>query len=224
LFWLIAILFASSSNLFTILLWVIAIFISILIHEMGHALAFRRFGQPSHILLHFAGGLTIPQSISLGSYNSTVGLSPNQHIFVSLAGPGAGFLLATLVVLVSKLIGGLVAFSTILWIIPFPMVQLPGPDFVTSFAMMLLWVNIFWGIINLVPVWPLDGGQVARFALLQSDPWDGVRKSLWLSVISGGILAFIGLFVFRSIYTAFLFGMLAFQSYQSLQGRYGSGY
>jgi len=88
------------------------------------------------------------------------------------------------------------------------------------FVSMLLWVNVFWGLINLLPVFPLDGGQVARNVLIQYDPWDGVRKSLWVSVVTGGILAVVGLIGFHSVYIAILFGFLAFQSYQSLQGRY----
>jgi Zn-dependent protease len=79
-------------------------------------------------------------------------------------------------------------------------------------------------LINLVPVYPLDGGNVARYALLQYDPRDGIRKSLWVSVIAGGIMAVIGLALFRSAYMALLFGFLAFQSYQSLQNRFGSGF
>ena len=88
------------------------------------------------------------------------------------------------------------------------------------FVAVMLWVNIFWGLINLLPVFPLDGGQVARNILIQYDPWDGVRKSIWLSVITGGLVALVSLIALRSIYMALLFGLLAFQSYQSLQGRY----
>ena len=85
---------------------------------------------------------------------------------------------------------------------------------------MLLWVNVFWGLFNLLPVFPLDGGQVARNIIIQYDPYDGVRKSIWVSVITGGLIALYGLLVMRSIYIALLFGLLAFQSYQSLQRRY----
>src|SRR5512147_2302977 len=67
LFWLIALLLGSSGDLLLIPIWVAVVFISILIHELGHAFAFRRFGQRSQIILHFAGGLTVPQSISWGS-------------------------------------------------------------------------------------------------------------------------------------------------------------
>ncbi|MCB0120252.1 MAG: hypothetical protein KDD72_14560, partial [Anaerolineales bacterium] len=84
-------------------------------------------------------------------------------------------------------------------------------------------VNIFWGIINLLPVYPLDGGHVSRYILLQRDPWNGLRTSLWVSVITGGVLAVAGLVAFGSLYMAFLFGLLAFQSFQMLQGM-GAGY
>jgi len=87
-------------------------------------------------------------------------------------------------------------------------------------VILLLSVNIFWGLVNLVPVYPLDGGNVARYALMQYDPYGGVRKSLWVSVISGVIVALIGLVFLRSIYMALLFGFLAYQSYQSLQNRF----
>jgi membrane-associated protease RseP (regulator of RpoE activity) len=80
-------------------------------------------------------------------------------------------------------------------------------------------VNVFWGVINLMPVYPLDGGNVTRYALLKADPWNGIRRSLWISVIAGAILAAVGLILFRSLFMALLFGFLAFQSYQSLQSR-----
>jgi Zn-dependent protease len=95
---------------------------------------------------------------------------------------------------------------------------------VTLLLATLVSVNVFWGLINLLPVYPLDGGNVARYLLLQYDPFDGVRKSLWLSVIAGGVVALVALLFLRSIYMAFLFGFLAFQSYQSLQNRFGSRY
>jgi len=55
--------------------------------------------------------------------------------------------------------------------------------------------------------------------LVQADPWEGMRKSLWLSVIVGAIVAIIGAFLMNSMYMALLFGLLAFQSYEMLHGR-----
>lgn len=224
LFWLIALLLGSSSgSILQLLIWVLVVFVSILIHEIGHALAMRRYGQSSQVILHMMGGLTVPEQVSWGSGWANVALTPNQEIFVSLAGPGAGFLFAGLVIAGVIASGGSVITATLLGFIPLPAaVVLPiGGSILNAFVITLLWVNIFWGLINLMPVHPLDGGNVTRYILLQADPRDGVRKSLWVSVIAGILVAAIGLFLLGSIYMAFLFGFLAFQSYQSLQGRAG---
>jgi stage IV sporulation protein FB len=223
LFWLIAVLLGySSGDIFQILVWVLVVFISILVHELGHALAFRRYGLDSQIVLHFAGGLTIPESTRWGSRWANVALGPNQNIFISLAGPGAGFLLAAVVVAGVFLSGGSVLTTRLLGFIPVPaLAMLPfGGTLLSAFLTALLWVNIFWGFINLLPVYPLDGGNVTRNVLLQADPVDGVRKSLWVSVIAGVLIALVAFFFLRSLYMAVLFGFLAFQSYQSLQSRF----
>jgi len=223
LFWLIALLLGSSGDLIQLPIWVFVVLVSILIHELGHALAMRRYGQPSQIILHFAGGLTVPEPVSWGSGWANVSLRPNQEIFISLAGPGAGFLLATLVAIGVTISGGSMITNWLFGVIPLPVAALIpiGGRVLSLLLTMLLWVNVFWGLINLMPVYPLDGGNVSRYLLLQADPVDGVRKSLWVSVIAGGLVALAGLLVFRSIYMALLFGLLAFQSYQSLQGRAG---
>jgi len=226
LFWLVGLLLGSSGDILLLPVWILVIFLSILVHELGHALAFRRNGQASQIVLHFAGGLTIPEPVYWGTGLANIAPTPNQQIFISLAGPGAGFLLAALVLTVVLITGGSVVTTWLLGFIPLPLTAVMpfGGRMVNLLVTMLLWVNIFWGVINLMPVFPLDGGQVARNILVQYDPLDGVRKSLWLSVVAGGLVALIGLFIFRSIFMALLFGFLAYQSYQSLQGRFGSGF
>lgn len=219
LFWVLALLLGSSGGIIQMLIWVLALFVSILIHELGHALAFQRYGQPSYIVLHFSGGLTVPESVSWGGGSANVALSPNQHILISLAGPFAGFLLAGLLMAGVIFSGGSIVTNYLFGVLPLPvMAVLPiGGSILQSLVMALLWINIFWGFINLVPVYPLDGGHVARYLLLQADPLDGVRKSLWLSIIAGGLVAAAGYFFLGSVYMAILFGFLAFQSYQSLQ-------
>jgi Zn-dependent protease len=116
--------------------------------------------------------------------------------------------------------GGSVITTWLLGFIPLPLTAvIPFGGRLTSLmATMLLWVNVFWGVINLMPVYPLDGGQVARNLLVRNDPWSGLRKSLLLSAAAGTLVALVGLFAFRSVYMAVLFGFLAFQSYQTLQG------
>lgn len=225
LFWLIAIFLGSSSSSVAKLLgWIIAVFVSITIHEVGHALALRRFGQESQIVLYLGGGLTIPESIAWGGRSASVAISANQQIFISLAGPFAGFLFAAFLLVISIPLGGIILPGSVFGFIPFPYVLFPADwQILTSFFISLLWVNIFWGLFNLMPVYPLDGGSVLRHILIQTDPLNGVRTSLWASVITGAAVAIAGLLFLQSTYMAILFGLLAFQSFQALQsgaGRY----
>ena len=221
LFWLLTLFLGPRSGLLPVLIWILVVFISIIVHEMGHALAFRRYGLGSRIVLHFAGGLAIPEAAPWGSGWASVSPSPRQHIIISLAGPFAGFILAVLILAGTILLGGVPAGS-LLGFIPVPQLLIPSTAgyVVNQFIQMMLWVNIFWGLLNLLPIFPMDGGQVARNILIQYDPFDGARKSIWLSVITGGLMALVGLLFFNSIYMAILFGFLAFQSYQSLSARY----
>jgi Zn-dependent protease len=116
--------------------WLVVIFVSILVHELGHALAVRSFGLSPQIMLYSMGGLT--------SWTDEKGISHAKHITISLAGPFAGFIF-----------GG--------------MVYLSGEAMPDLFAdrlgrqtyMDLLFVNLGWGIFNLLPILPLDGGNVA---------------------------------------------------------------
>ena len=223
LFWLIALLLGyGSGDPVQILIWIFVVFVSILIHELGHALAFRRYGLASQIILHFSGGLTVPESTLWGSRWANVALGAREQIFISFAGPGAGFLFAALIIGAVLLAGGSIITTRLLGFIPFPgFALLPfGGPILGAFVTSLLWVNLFWGLINLMPVYPLDGGNIARYMLLQVDPADGVRKSLWVSVIAGGLIALLAFFFLHSLYMALLFAFLAFQSYQSLQGRF----
>lgn len=222
LFWLIALLLGSSGDLLTIPIWMFVVFVSILIHELGHALAFRLYGVRSQIVLHAMGGLTIPEAAAWGSGWARVSPSPKQEIAISLAGPFAGFAFAVLVMFLTLFAGGTLLTSRLFGILPLPLTALLpfGGNLLSVFTTMLLFVNISWGLFNLLPVFPLDGGQVTRNLLIQYDPRDGARKAQWLSVVAGGVIALFALLVMRSAYVALLLGVLAFQSYQSLQHRY----
>jgi len=221
LFWLVALLLGSSGALIGVPIWIFVLFVSILIHELGHAFAFRFFGIDSRIVLHYMGGLAIPESSPWGGGWASMAPSPRQQIVISLAGPFAGFLLAMLVIAGVNFSGGATA-GLLFGVIPIPQYESfsAAGRLLNQFIQMMLWVNIFWGLINLLPVFPLDGGQVARNVLIQYDPNDGNRKSLWVSVVTGAVVALAGLILLGSVYMAILFGLLAFQSYQALGARY----
>ena len=218
LFWVMALLFGGiAGDVVGMLSWVFAVFVSILVHELGHALLFRRFGVGSSVALHLAGGHTEPQPVPWGGRWAYVPLSPLQEALVSFAGPAAGFLLAGVVVGGIFAAGGSMAFAALSGVIPFPIAVLPfGGTLLQILVMDLLWVNFLWGAVNLMPVFPLDGGNIARRLLIKADPWDGARRSLWISIIAGALLAVGGFILFRSVYMTLLFGYLAYLSYQSL--------
>lgn len=212
LFWLIGILFgASLGRLDLIVIWVIVLFISIFIHEFGHALVMRGYGVDSLIVLYHFGGLAVPTS------SRRTSLEWLEQIAISLAGPFAGFLFAALVAVLVNFAGGIVVINWFLGFIPIPSAFLPSmSNLINNAIQFILWINVFWGLINLLPVFPLDGGRVSQQIFVRFDPWNGIRNSLWLSVITGAIVAIVGFVVLDSIYMAFLFGILAVQSYQMI--------
>lgn len=122
-----------------IAIWMAVVFVSILVHELGHAFAGRRLGLAPAIRLHGMGGHTewiVPRR-----------MSGAQRIGISFAGPGAGFLLAGLVYAAQPL------FSQ-------------APDWRMQLVYMdLLWVNVGWGILNLLPILPMDGGHIMQTGL-----------------------------------------------------------
>jgi len=81
----------------------------------------------------------------------------------------------------------------------------------------LLYINIFWAIMNLLPVLPLDGGQIALQFFIQQDPWQGTLRALWLSVIVGGAVAVLSIAVWHETFLMLLFASLAVSSYFTIQ-------
>ena len=203
-----------------LLSWAGVVFVSILVHELGHAFTMRYFGQSPHVVLYMLGGLAIADS--WGFAQSKARTSGSQ-ILISAAGPGAGFILAGFVITMIYALGG--TFHIDVRELPGWYVQWDKPPeiYLQVLIYNLLWVNIFWGLLNLLPVYPLDGGQIARELFVSGDPWNGVIRSLWLSVITGAALAVAGWIVFHSLLMMLLFGSLAYSSYMALQQMRGGG-
>ncbi len=206
-----------------LLSWMSVVFVSILVHELGHSLVMRYFGQSSHIVLHMLGGLAIPDS-SYGSFAPRTRITPRDHILISLAGPGAGFLLAGLTVALIFALGGefLIDPSS------FPSFYRFTMPAGTSFALIIvihymLFLNIFWGLVNLLPVFPLDGGQIARELFEQADHLNGFVRSLWLSIFTSVGMAIGGWVYMHDRFMPLLFLSLAASNYMTLQQITGRG-
>jgi Zn-dependent protease len=214
LFWLAALLLGMNQPPRALLIWVPVVFVSILVHEMGHALVIRQFGWWPSILLYTFGGLAM--------YNPTR-RDPRKQMVISLAGPAAGFLLAGALIAFFKLRGHPVTF---LVGAPYGIIAIPpdlGSQSMNVLIYDLLTVNIWWGLMNLLPVYPLDGGQFL-YALLETlQVPDSLVKSLWVSIFTGAAVAVYAVARMHDFYIAALFGYLAFTSFQTLQAFTGRG-
>ncbi len=153
--------------------WMVIASTSILLHELGHAVAFRAFGCRPSIALVGLGGLTSGQGR----------ISPGRHLVVSLAGPLSTLLLVGLPALAVErsLVNPSVATSTVL--------------------SQIVWVNVGWAVINLVPVLPLDGGQVVASLLEMGFKERGRQIALWLSLAIGGGLVALGIVTGQFVFT-----------------------
>jgi Zn-dependent protease len=89
-------------------------------------------------------------------------------------------------------------------------------DVVNTTVADLLQVNIMWGLLNLLPIYPLDGGRVARELFTLRDARSGVIQSLQLSAGTAVLVAAYAL-LNGKIFMTLMFGFLAYGSFQAWQ-------
>jgi len=215
LFWFSVLIMGGEQPGPMIVIWAAACLCSILLHELGHVFAFRVFGERAEVTLYGWGGMAVPH----GEVRGTL-----ARFVVALAGPAAGFALAGLTLAVAASIGAKthVRFHMMLpTLAVWPNVGgraylQPSATYVYTVLNDLLYINFFWGLVNLLPIYPLDGGQATRAAFEQYDPYRGRKKSLMLSAGLAGVVAIWGL-TQHSIYLVLLFGLLAVSSIQAFE-------
>lgn len=114
--------------------WVAIVFVSVLAHELGHAVTARAFGADVAITLTTMGGLT--------SWRAPHGhLSPGRRAAVAAAGSAVGIVLGLVV------LGAYLAFD-------------PAGPTIRVLVNLIVWVNVGWGVLNWLPIRPLDGGHL----------------------------------------------------------------
>ncbi len=217
-FWLTTAILSGTQDSGAVVVWVAVCFVSILAHELGHVVAFRSYGTPAEVILYNFGGLAVPRSRHRGG---TLG-----EIVIAVAGPVAGFCLAALTVAGAIYAGGRITAGLSYNVIPtVSALILPtdlNPSNYTQYAYLnrvvddLLYVNIYWGLVNLLPIYPLDGGRVSRALFAHRDPRGGNRHALYLSVAFAGAVAAFALTT-GDYFLVLLFGLLAFSNVQSLR-------
>ena len=161
-------------------LFVLAGAISVLVHELGHALTIRAFGAPSQIVLYAFGGYA--------AYPAGI-FDRRRQFLISAAGPALQILLGALALCVRLF------------------VNLPT-DPSKVFFEALAGISIFWAVLNLVPVIPPDGGQMMAAILGNQRRSTALRISI-AAALGCGLLAyvlfhtwlfpiFLGMFAYRN--------------------------
>lgn len=178
----------NSGTVSLTLIWIGVIFISVLVHEYGHALTARLFGQKSMITLTAFGGLTTRK----GPHLSAI-----KEFIIVMNGPLAGILLY-----------GLCAY-----LLKTPLGKEGAFAYVLSVGSL---INLFWTLLNLVPVQPLDGGQLVMILFRGLFGHNGVRIAFLFSLIAS---VAIGIFFFLSgaLLAGSIFLLFAFESFRGFR-------
>ncbi len=173
----------------TVAIWTAVAAISILWHELGHAFAARRLGSEPTIDLYSFGGLT--------HWQPRADASRWHLISVALAGPFAGVILGGVVAAVALAAGGF------------------GTGNLRFFVIVVLWINLGWGLVNLLPVLPLDGGHVLAEMLPGSREQRWKRASI-VSIVTG-VGAAVALIIAGYMFAAIVFGWAVFTNIAAIR-------
>ncbi len=128
----------TKEELFYLLLFMLAGFISILVHELGHALTAKHYGKQVEIVLQAFGGYA--------AYSGGGRLSRLQSFLITAAGPAIQILLGVAVLILIKQVDG---------------ISERGQYFFTTLCL----ISFAWAILNLLPVLPMDGGRLLETML-----------------------------------------------------------
>ncbi len=194
-FWLFLLLIAFQSGYPSLEILIILgiISFSLLFHEYGHALTALYFGQNPEIHLVAFGGYA--------SYKS-YGLSEKQQFLITLNGPVFTGLLISLsyFLLKSHLFSGYYINYSLYYVMK---------------------LNMFWLVVNLIPLYPFDGGQLLRSLLIAKL---GDENGLKISLIIGNICAILGSTYFLCNQYYYFGALFLFEGFKNLQTYYQSGF
>lgn len=180
-----AVLGFARGDITLIASWVLVVVGSVLVHELGHAVALRAFGAQPWITLQGLTGLT----------HSRARLGDLQSLAVSLAGPGVGIGLGL----------ALLTFTA------------PATGIWGVVRADLVFVNLGWGVLNLLPIQPLDGGAV--MATLLGARRDPARARLAAGVsIAVAAAAALAALTIGWTFAALLAGLLGWSNVSRLRG------
>ena len=169
-------------------LFIVAVFGCVLLHEFGHVLAARQFGvRTPDITLLPIGGMARMERMPE---------KPWQELIVAVAGPAVNVVIAV----------GLFVF------IGWPALpENPDDVMAISFAHRLMFTNVILVVFNMIPAFPMDGGRVLRALLAMVMPYGkatevaatigqflAVMGGIWGIANSAWLLVLIAIFIFMA--------------------------
>jgi len=199
-FWLIALLIApfsldtwlESAVIRLMAVWALVVLVSVLVHELGHAIVARHYGAKVSITLYALGGYTI--------WETATPLGPWRRVAIAASGSAVGFAL-----------GGLVWAGLDVY---------EPASRVLNFGLAAFWqVNLVWGVLNWLPIRPLDGGHI--FSGFLEGSLGPKRGSRVANVVFPVFTAAAGWYAWRQglVFAAFLAGFVLLSEVQ----RFGAG-
>lgn len=178
----------GPQQMLTAVFVMISFIVGIVLHEVGHAVAIKRLGYGrSEIVLTGLGGVTLWRGAP----------TPRNGIIIAAAGPAVSLLLAGLSFGFLTLAQPLSASLPIL----------------RHFFIVFGTLNLFWGVFNLLPIYPMDGGKIVRSLLRRKRTRrEATKLSLKFSFIAGG-LVLLGAILSSETFVAVLIAFLLLQNW-----------
>jgi len=170
--------------------YAIGIVLCILLHELGHALSAKKYKLTGlSIMLHGFGGFAVSRGFR----------TPTQELVISLAGPAVTFVIG----FICLVVGTVGRDAT-------PFMSTPFLQFHVVHSLGVL--NIWMGVLNLIPSMPFDGGHALAAILSHNRPEQKARRLVGhLGLVICPIMALYGLFTNQGFLT--IFGLMgAFSS------------
>ncbi|MBR0225584.1 MAG: site-2 protease family protein [Thermoguttaceae bacterium] len=194
--------------------WIMALLLSFLIHELGHALTARKFFRVSPDIAFGVGrspdGASVFGGVTTWRRSETTHATSKRRALVSAAGPCAALAAAILALGVAFLTGARsfsyhLEFGVLPVVYPHEWVVKTGEVgaadlFLGYFSLGFFWINFFWSVVNLLPIYPLDGGQIMMAFAKNAR---GVRNTFYVSIACAILVG--GLFLSEGSWFASIF-------------------